>query len=123
MATFPSLTPNARSLSWGDYPQETYEGASGGNVRFRYGSLRVQQTLSLTYNSITEAQVHLLLDHYDSQQGSLIAFDLPSAVWSGYSSDPIGASYEWRYSGPFSIEPTAPGRFNTSVELVSDLAP
>ena len=80
MATFPALTPNARSLSYGDYPQGTYEAISGSNVRFRYGSDRVVQRLSLNYRFITEAEMQLLLDHYEGQQGSLIPFVLSTTI-------------------------------------------
>jgi len=120
MATFPTLTPSARSLNYGDYPQATYEGVSGGNVRFKFGSDRVVQRLTLGYEYLTEAETQLLLDHYEDQQGSLISFDLPAAVWAGYSSVPVNpADYEWRYVGPFQVGLAAPLRYNTSIELES----
>ena len=118
MATFPALTPNERSLSYGDYPQGTYEAISGSNVRFRYGSDRVVQRLSLNYRFITEAEMQLLLDHYEGQQGSLISFVLSANVWAGYTVVPVAAvDYEWRYVNTFQVETTAPARYNTTIEL------
>lgn len=118
MATFPALTPNARSLNYGDYPQGTYDAISGSNVRFRYGSDRVVQRLSLNYRFITEAEMQLLLDHYEGQQGSLIPFVLSANVWAGYTVVPVAAvDYEWRYVNTFQVETTAPARYNTTIEL------
>ena len=123
MATFPALTPNARSLSLGNYPQLEYTGTSGVSVRFLQNTKRVGQRLSLTYQAITEASLQLIYDHYETQQGTLIDFDLPPEVWAGYSSVPISAvDYSWRYAGSFSVEPNTPGRFNVSIELESVLA-
>jgi len=120
MATFPSLTPSSRSLSYGDYPQETYEGVSGGNVRFKFGSDRIAQRLTLGYEYLSEAEMKQLLDHYEGQQGSLISFALPAAVWAGYTTVPVSAAnYEWRYAGPFEVGIASPLRYNTSIELVS----
>ena len=123
MATFPALTPNARTLSLGNYPQLEYTGVSGKTISFLQNTLRVGQKLTLSYVAITEADLRLILDHFNGQQGTLIAFDLPSEVWSGYSTVPISASdYEWRYASAFSVEPNTPGRFNVEVELESSLA-
>lgn len=121
MATFPALTPNARSLSLGDTPQAVHQAASGANVRFRYGANHLNQTLSLTFNAITEADLNLIYAHYKGQEGDLIAFDLPASIWSGYTTVPISAStFDWRYAGAFSVSPAAaPGRFSLEVELVS----
>lgn len=120
MATFPAITPNTRSLSFGNYPQAEYSGISGGSVRFLYNTKRVEQKLVFSYLSITEAELALINGHYDTQEGSLIPFELPAAIWSGYSSVPVSvADYEWRYSSPPESEPNAPGRFSLTVELES----
>lgn len=120
MATFPSLTPSTRTLSYGDYSQTTYEGVSGVNVRFKYGADRLQQVLTIGYQYLTESQMQQLLDHYDGQQGSLIAFALSAEVWAGYATVPVPAvDYEWRYTGPFDVTLASPMRYNTTIELVS----
>ena len=82
MAVFPSLEPTSRSLVYGDYPQLTHEGLSGGDVRFLQGTDRIAQRLSLGYEYLTETQAQSLLDHYQGQQGSIIPFDLSSSVWA-----------------------------------------
>jgi len=120
MATFPSITPNTRVFGLGNYPQQEYSGVDGGSVRFLYGSKRVSQTLSFSYSSITEAETNSIYDHYDGQQGGLIPFDLPAAIWAGYSTIPVAAvDYQWRYAAPPAIEPTVTGRFSLTIELES----
>lgn len=122
MATFPALTPNTRSVTFGDYPQLIHVGSSGASVRFLQGTKRVNQKLTLGYNSILESELQLIYDHYGTQEGSLVAFDLPSVIWAGYSAVPISAAdYEWRYEGTFQVSPSVPGRFNLTVTLVSSL--
>jgi hypothetical protein len=120
MATFPAIEPSTRALTFGDYPQLTYEGVSGGNVRFLQGSKRISQILSIGYQYLSEADAKLILDHYSGQEGTLLAFDLPLAVWAGYSSPPINSiDYEWRYAGPFEVAIPAPLRYNMTIELVA----
>ena len=120
MATFPAIEPATRALTFGDYPQLIYEGVSGGNVRFLQGSNRVNQILSLGYQYLTEANATLILDHYSGQEGTLLAFDLPAAIWAGYSTPPINSiDYEWRYSRPFEVVISAPLRYNMTIELVA----
>lgn len=120
MATFPTLEPTTRALVLGDYPQLTYQGASGGEVRFKMATDRVSQRLTLGFEYLTEAEAQLILDHYETQQGSLLQFDLPSIVWSGYSTVPIpAADYEWRYAESFEVGVAAPLRYNISIVLES----
>ena len=120
MATFPAIEPSTRALTFGDYPQLTYQGVSGGNVRFLQGSSRVDQILSLGYQYLTEADATLILDHFSGQEGTLLAFDLPLAIWAGYSSPPINSiDYEWRYARPFEVAIPAPLRYNMTIELVA----
>tara|TARA_A100001201_G_scaffold128206_2_gene113141 strand:- start:890 stop:1261 length:372 start_codon:yes stop_codon:yes gene_type:complete len=120
MADFPSLEPSARTLGLGDTPQLLHDSVSGVGVRFVQGSDRVQQRLSLNYEYLTESEAQQIIDHFDDQQGSLIAFDLPSVIWSGYTTPPVSASdYKWLYSGQFEVGIAAPSRYNISVELVT----
>ena len=122
MATFPAITPNARSLTLGDFPGTRHEGVSGVGVSFLFSSTnRVGQQLRLEYFSISETQQTQLTNHFVGQEGGLLPFDLPNAIWSGYSTVPVSSSeYQWRYAAALSIEPGGTtGRFNVSVELVS----
>lgn len=122
MATFPSLTPNSRSLTLGDFPGARHEGVSGVGVSFLFSSTDlVEQLLSLQYLALTEDQHMQIANHFVGQEGGLIPFDLPTEVWSGYSTVPVSSSdYQWRYADSLQIEPGAiTGRFNVTVELVA----
>lgn len=120
MATFPSLTPNSRSLDLGDYPQVVHVAVSGINLRFLQGAKRINQILTLGYSNITETDLQSIYTHYETQEGTLVAFALPAAVWEGYASVPISAvDYNWRYAGTISVDTGSPLRYNVSVELVS----
>jgi hypothetical protein len=124
MADFPAIVPNARSFGLGNSPQSEYVAPDGVDVRFLFNETkRIGQTLTLTFRALTETQINLITDHYVGQEGSLIAFDLPSEIWSGYTTVPVSASdYQWRYADTFSIETGGfIGRFNVTVELVSAL--
>ena len=120
MATFPSLTPNSRSLDLGNYPQVVHVAVSGINLRFLQGSKRINQILTLGYSNITETDLQLIYTHYETQEGTLVPFDLPAAVWEGYASVPISAvDYNWRYAGTIAVDTGAPLRYNVSVQLAS----
>lgn len=124
MATFPTLTPNARKFTLGNFPQIEYVGTSGVSTRFLYNSnYATSYALTLVYTSLDETNINSLYNHYDGQQGSLIPFALPAAVWAGYSTVPVNAlDYEWRYTSPLTITPSGVNRFSTTVELASVLA-
>lgn len=122
MATFPALTPNSRSFSLGVFPGDRFEGTSGVGVSFLFSSTDlVQQSLTLEYVSLTEAQHKLITDHFVGQEGGVIPFDLPSAVWSGYLTVPVSSSdYQWRYAEALEINAGGvTGRFNVTVELIA----
>lgn len=120
MADFPSLEPTTRVLGLGNTPQLFHDSDSGVGVRFVQGVDRVQQLLTLGYEYLAESEAKQIIDHFNDQQGSLIAFDLPSVIWSGYTTPPVSASdYQWRYSGAFDVSIAAPLRYNISVELVT----
>jgi hypothetical protein len=124
MATFPAIEPSTRTLTFGDYPQLIYQGVSGGDVRFLQGSKRIAQILSIGYEYLSEANAQLILNHYSGQEGTLLAFDLPLAVWAGYSTPPINSiDYEWRYVGPFEVVIAAPLQYNMNIELVAAPTP
>lgn len=124
MANFPAITPNSRQFQMGNFPQQSYEGPSGISVRFLFNKTdSPQHSLTLGYVGLTEDQANSVTDHYFAQQGSLISFNLPAAIWSGYSAVPVSSSiYQWQYSGPFSVEQGGvPGRFNIEVAIQSVL--
>tara|TARA_A100001201_G_scaffold112481_1_gene96328 strand:+ start:1037 stop:1408 length:372 start_codon:yes stop_codon:yes gene_type:complete len=120
MATFPALEPTTRAVSLGDTPQQSYEGTSGDLVAFRHGADRVNQVLTLGYEYLTESEARQIINHYKGQQGFIISFDLPSIIWSGYTTVPIpAADYEWRYTQEPAVGISSPLRYSVTIVLES----
>lgn len=119
--TFPALVPSSRTYSPGDIPQARKVSQSGVATGFRRGNRRTNQTLSLSFTNLTEAQVDLIKAHYVDRQGSFDIFFLPSEIWSGYSTPPVSllSDYAWRYSSPPTVTDGIVGRWGVDVELVS----
>ena len=119
--TFPALVPSSRTYSPGDIPQARQVSQSGVATGFRRGNRRTNQTLSLSFTNLTEAQVDLIKAHYVDRQGSFDIFFLPSEIWSGYSTPPVSllSDYAWRYSSPPTVTDGIVGRWGVDVELVS----
>ena len=67
MATFPSIVPSGRTYSPGDLPSVMQGALSGSVSAYRRGNRRIVQTLSLSYENLTEAQVTTFRSHYDTQ--------------------------------------------------------
>ena len=93
MATFPSITPSARTYSPGDLPSVMQASLSGVTSGYRRGNRRVEQNLELSYQNLTEAQVTEIRNHYDGQKGSYEIFFLSSEVWTGYGTPPVPLVY------------------------------
>jgi len=118
--TFPSLTPSRRVFSPGVLPVVERVAASGAFNGFRRGNRTKDQTLSLTFNNLTEASVNLIKNHYIDRNGSFDIFFLSTDVWSGYTTPPapvLGTA--WRYASAPVISDGIIGRWSVEVELIS----
>jgi hypothetical protein len=65
--------------------------------------------------------MYQILNHYIGQEGTMLSFDLPAIIWSGFTTPPIGVEYEWRYADQVDVEQAAPLSYNVGVQLVSVL--
>ena len=119
--TFPSLVPSTRLYVPGNVPQVRIGSLSGMSTAYRQGNRRVEQTLQLTFNNISEAQLNLIKAHYVAQDGSYGIFYLPAEVWSGYATPPVPllSDYAWRYAGPPTITDGSCDLWSVEVELVT----
>lgn len=119
--TFPALVPSARTFSPGNIPQSNQISLAGTVSSFRRGNRRTEQTLSLSFTNLTEAQVNLIRNHYIDRQGTFDIFFLPSEVWNGYTTPPVGllSPYAWRYADTPTITDGIVGRWGAEVELVT----
>ena len=121
MATFPEIIPTTRLYSQGDFPSAIQSSSSGVTTGFRRGNRRINQTLQLTFNNLTETQVNLIRTHYDGQNGSFEIFFLSASAWSGYATPPVAliTDYAWLYSSPPVISDGIVSKWNVEVELLS----
>ena len=120
MTTFPSIEPVKTTLGYGDYPQNVHEGLSGANVRFKLANKRIEQTLKIEYEHLTETQAQSIITHFNGQNGTIVPFDLSSIIWSAWTTPPVSSSnYKWRYEKALNISISAPTRYAISIELIS----
>ena len=121
MATFPSLTPSARAYIPGDYPGVMQSSLAGSTAGFRRGNRRVGQTMQLSFQNLTEAQVAQITGHYDGQQGSYQAFFLSTECWAGMTTPfvPLLSDFGWLYAGAPTIADGFTSRWNVELELIS----
>lgn len=119
--TFPALVPSVRTFTTGNVAQSNQQSLSGVSTGFRAGNRRVEQTLTLSYTNLTEAQLNLIKDHYIDRQGTFNIFFLSAEVWNGYSTPPVALvdTYAWRYAGPPTITDGIVGRWSADVQLVT----
>ncbi len=121
MATFPAIIPTTRLYTQGDFPSAIQASSSGATTGFRRGNRRINQTLQLTFDNLTETQVNLIRTHYDGQNGSFEIFYLSSSTWSGYTSSPVAlvSDFAWLYATPPTISDGITSKWNVEIELVS----
>ena len=116
---FPAIIPSARVYIPGDVPQQQQNALSGVNNGYRLGNRRIGQTLQLSFNNISEADLDLIKAHYTSQNGTFGIFYLSSEVWNGYGSPPVPllSDFAWRYAAPPVITDGSCDLWSVEVEL------
>ena len=121
MANFPSLAPNSRLYVPGSLPAVIATSLSGRATAFRRGNRRIAQTLSLSYEYLTEANMDLIKDHYIGQNGTFDIFFLSPEVWGDFASPPVPllSDFAWKYSSEVTITDVSFDRFSVNVELES----
>ena len=124
-APFPDLIPTSRSFEAGDYPVKTFKAQNGAEHRILYGSNRTNMKLSLTFANITDADAELILDHYDTVQGTFGTLSVsPSSGKGGWqgNEDAIGAAAHgnsYRYENAPQMTQVRPGISTVTVNLIA----
>jgi hypothetical protein len=126
MADFPALRPTARSFQLGQYPVKTYRAMSGAVVRRSFGSRPYGFTLDLEFRNVPDATVNLIIDHYNTQGGGTLGFNIPGIVFAGYSSTVISkigspTGIEWLYAEPPSVSTVLKDISTITVKLVGEI--
>jgi hypothetical protein len=118
MATFPSLTPASRTFTPGSYPHTPFQTLSGLQRRVLHTDAMVSSTLSCGFIALSEADMLLVISHYQGQFGAFTPFDIPSTILQGFTlADFQLSGYLWRYSQPPQITDRCGPTFDVSITL------
>lgn len=119
MSTFPSIAPTTRLYVPGDLPSAFQIGLSGKSIGFRRGNRRINQSLSMSFEHLTENQMLLIKDHYIDRKGTFDIFYLSAAIWGDHVTPPVPlvSDFAWRYSSEITITDVSFDRFSVAVEL------
>jgi len=129
--------PSARSYSPGEYPQVEFEAQNGVKTVIRYGKNRINSSLSLSYNNISDDLAGHIISNYvavmsvydfvefenskamegieDTQAGS------GEALRKYMKEAPDFSAQKWRYDGPPTVTSVYPGRSNVECKFVACL--
>jgi len=121
MSTFPSLAPTTRLYVPGNLPSVFQSSLSGKTSGFRRGNRFIGQSLSMSFENSSRAQMLLLKDHYIERQGTFDIFYLSANVWGDHVTPPVPlvSNFVWRYASAITITDTSFDKFTVQVELES----
>ena len=114
MTTFPSLNPQSRSFTTGQYPASQVKTLFGDEVSVRRTNASVSSFLRLSFTSGDTDEQDEIFSHY-AIHNRFQSFELPAVVLLG-SELTFPANYEWIYARPPEVS-YAPGLVTVSVEL------
>lgn len=119
MSIFPSLAPTTRLYVPGDLPSVFQTSLSGKLSGFRRGNRRIGQSLSMSFEYLTEAQMLLIKDHYIDRQGTFDTFYLSASIWGDHATPPVPlrSNFIWHYASEIIITDASFDRFTVNVEL------
>jgi hypothetical protein len=119
MDNFPALAPTTRTFTVGDVPRHFQSGLNGITVGYRTGNRRVNQTLEVSFDYLTQTQMNLIQTHYINAKGTYDIFFLSAEIWGDYVNPPVPllSDYAWRYSTQPSITDVGFDRFSVAVGL------
>lgn len=115
---FPNIKPTARAYSPGEFPQTKFQAQNGAVTVVRFGNRRVNSSLELSFDNISDAQAADILDHYVSVNDDWDYATFSSSNGSAGANDDLvayiqesgGSGLRWRYSGPPTVASVRPGR-------------
>jgi|32_taG_2_1085360.scaffolds.fasta_scaffold07383_2 hypothetical protein len=74
---FPNIKPTAREYSPGEFPQNIFQAQNGASVAIKFGNRRVNASLKLTFQNISDLEASRILRTYELVNGpwDYILFD------------------------------------------------
>ncbi len=139
MAKFPDdlPAPSARSYSPGEYPQVEFEANNGVKTVIRYGKNRINSSLTLSYNNLSDDLAGHIVDNYVDVMSVYDYVDFEdSKAMDGIEDTMDGSGFalrrymkesanisplKWRYDGPPTVTSVVPGRSNVECKFVACL--
>ncbi len=139
MAKFPDdlPAPSARSYSPGEYPQVEFEANNGVKTVIRYGKNRINSSLTLSYNNLSDDLAGHIVDNYVDVMSVYDYVDFEdSKAMDGIEDTMDGSGFalrrymkesanisplKWRYDGPPIVTSVVPGRSNVECKFVACL--
>ena len=126
---FPTVKPTSRSYNPGTYPSTTFESLDGTKTHLRFGNKRVNATLTLGFQNISDSDAALILANYENVNSDwdYVTFNRGHAT-SGITDSNLltylresGSSLKWRYSEPPKVTSIYPGISNVTCSFVACL--
>jgi hypothetical protein len=117
---FPALTPSSRQITLGQYAVQRFVSIAGTGASRIYGSQPFNSSLELEFANITDADVILIVQAYETARGSYEVLSLPLTIWEGVESEMqvlLQRDYVWRFGEQPSINSVAPNTSSVSVKL------
>jgi len=131
--TFPvGITPTSRNYSPGEFPQTIFESQNGAKTVLRYGSKRINASLSLSFMNITDNQAAEILANYETINSDwdylnfngtdvLKGIEPTTSTLKTYVRE-SSSGLRWRYAKAPSVSSgTYPGVSNVSCSFVACL--
>jgi hypothetical protein len=122
MADFPQLIPSSRRYSLGEVPATAVEWLGALRVVHRFADATTGHRLTLVYDdATTDAEWLQIRNHWAGQEGGVLPFAVPAAVWCGHDDyGDITGGLQWRYASAPSRS-DRDGRLGAgTVELVAE---
>ncbi len=66
---FPTIKPTAREYSPGEFPQNIFQAQNGASVAIKFGNRRVNASLKLTFQNISDLEASRILRCYELVNG------------------------------------------------------
>lgn len=125
---FPTIKPTGRSYSPGEYPQTSFEAQNGAVTVVRFGSRRVNSSLELKFDNITDGEASSILANYErvNRVWDYVTFTLNdgsvgASSLANYIQESGGSGLRWRYEGPPTVSSIKPGISSVSCKFVGVL--
>jgi len=130
---FPTIKPNSRSYTPGEYPTQEFVSLDGTKTYMRYGNKRSESTLDLGFDNITDSEADEILDNYVTVNENWTTADEKTRWVTFSTSDGLNgaesglpsylseAGLRWRYSKPPKVKSVQKGISNVTCSFVACL--